>query len=384
MKRPALLIGSEWLPNRAGGLNRYFHGLCYALARSGRPARAVVTYVRPGQSGPIPIEAMAPEGTGLLQRLNGARVAALAAFDEGVSLANPHFALYAWPWLRHMARGTPLVVSFHGPWAGEMLAESRSPAHRLKATAAKAIERAVYLRADRCITLSHAFREVLTDGYGVLHSGVAVVPGGADLDPFKAAPPKDEARSRLGWPSDRKIVVCIRRLTRRMGIDLLISSAVQLRREIPGLLMLVSGRGHAESDLKAHADACGVSDVVRFLGFLPDEQLPLAYAAADLTVVPSVALEGFGLVIVESLASGTPAIATPVGGMPEALMGFPELVADAATAEALGVRLAAGLVHPECLPSPTECRAYAARFGWDHVLPELVSVWKDVGADVDG
>ena len=380
MARQALLIGSEWLPNQAGGLNRYFHGLCAALGREGVPASAVVTYLRPGQTGPIPVQPMAAEGVGLLARLNGARRAALAAIEDGVSLANPHFALYAWPWVRELPDHIPLVVNFHGPWADEMLAECRSWRCRLKAAAARAIERSVYRRADRCITLSRAFRDGMADRYDVPRWRIAVVPGGADLDPFLRAPSRSEARVRLGWPADRPIVLCVRRLTRRMGVDLLIKAAVDLRNHVSDLLVLIAGTGHAEAELRARVTTLGLEDAVRFLGFVPDGDLPLAYAAANVSVVPSVALEGFGLIIAESLASGTPAIATPIGGMPEALEGLPDLVADAATAEALTAGLRRALIQPDALPSPDECRAYAMRFGWQNVLPRILSVWHEAAA----
>ena len=379
---PALLVGSEWLPNRTGGLNRYFWGLSNALGDAGIGAIGLVTFLRPGQSGPIPIKPFAREGAGMLERIAGARSAALAAIEDGISVANPHFALYAWPWVRHVPHNVPLVVNFQGPWADEMLAECRSVRCRFKSAAARAIERSVYTRADRCITLSNAFREVLAVRFGVPRSRIAVVPGGVTLEPFLAAPSQSEARLKLGWPAEAKIAFCVRRLTRRMGVDLLIQATSDLRREVPDLLVIIAGTGHAEAELKAQAASAGLEDIVRFIGFLPDKQLPIAYAAADLTVVPSVALEGFGLILVESLASGTPAIATPVGGMPEVLSGFPDLVTEAATVEALAAKLRYALSGNVALPSPSECRAYAARFGWQRVLPALLAVWRDVGAEI--
>ena len=380
--RPALLIGAEWLPNQAGGLNRYFHGLCSALARAGVQASAIVTYLRHGQSGPIPLRSMAAEGASVLARLNGVRAAAMDAMEHGIALANPHFALYAWPWIRHLPHGVPLIVNFHGPWADEMLAERSDPRSCIKAAAARAMERSVYRHADRCITLSGAFKGVLTQRYGVSPQHISVVPGGVELEPFLQAPSRSEARARLGWPADRPIVLCVRRLTRRMGLDLLIETAARLRPTIPGLLVLIAGKGHAEAELKDRADSLGLNETVRFVGFVPDDELPLAYAAADISVVPSVTLEGFGLIIVESLASGTPAIATPVGGMPEVLSGMPDLIAEAANADALTSALSAALTKPDALPSRAECRTYAVPFGWNTVLPQLLRVWHLSGAEI--
>jgi glycosyltransferase involved in cell wall biosynthesis len=379
MSRPALLIGSEWLPNQAGGLNRYFHGLCGAVGRADIPASALVTFLRQGQTGPIPLRPMAHEGAGLLTRLHGARMMACEAMEQGIALANPHFALYSWPWLRELPDDVPLVVNFHGPWADEMLAERRDLRYRLKAAVARTLEMRVYRRADRCITLSGAFRDVLVERYGVPRRRVSVIPGGADLSPFLDAPARSEARSSLGWPENRPIVLCVRRLTRRMGVDMLIKAAVELRSMVPDVLVFIAGRGHAEADLHMLASSLELEQTVRFLGFMPDDRLPLAYAASDVSVVPSAALEGFGLIIVESLASGTPAIVTPVGGMPEVLSGFPGLVTKAPNSSAIAESLHAALTARDGLPARAECRAYALRFGWDCVLPRIMSVWRDAG-----
>ena len=76
---------------------------------------------------------------------------------------------------------------------------------------------------------------------------------------------------------------------------------------------------------------------VRMLGSSRDADLPLYYRAADLSVVPTVALEGFGLVAAESLAAGCPALVTPVGGLPSVVADLsPDLVLEDATPDSAG------------------------------------------------
>jgi len=74
-----------------------------------------------------------------------------------------------------------------------------------------------------------------------------------------------------------------------------------------------------ETPLREQARRCGVEDFVRFTGYIPDEELPSYYQMADLFVLPTTDLEGFGLVTVEALASGLPVLGTPVGGTREIL-----------------------------------------------------------------
>jgi glycosyltransferase involved in cell wall biosynthesis len=113
-------------------------------------------------------------------------------------------------------------------------------------------------------------------------------------------------------------------------------------------------------------------------GFVPEADLPALYAAADFSVVPTVALEGFGLVTVESLASGTPVLGTPVGATPEILSPLePQLVFEAPTAEAMAQRLTEVLSGRIRLPGREACREYAQRYGWDAVTPRILEVYRE-------
>jgi glycosyltransferase involved in cell wall biosynthesis len=373
-------IGAEWLPNRAGGMNRYFYGLVHAVARAGLNASAIVTYLRDGQQGPIRLMPMAREGAGVLERMRGARRRMREACAQGAELVNTHFALYAYPCMQEIPPQARLIVSFHGPWADEMLAEHDGLRWRMQAALARAIERRVYRRADRLITLSHSFAAIADERYGVAPDRIHVVPGGLDLGAYVRIPldAKREARRRLGWPDDRPIVLTVRRLARRMGLERLVDAACLLAPEFPRLLVLIAGKGPLEAELRSRIAARGVDNNVRLIGFVPDEELPLAYAAADLTVVPSVALEGFGLVSVESMAAGTPVIGTPIGGTTEVLSGISTaLLTASAETEAIAAKLREALSGKLAMPAPAECRRYALRFDWEAVWPNIERVWQE-------
>jgi glycosyltransferase involved in cell wall biosynthesis len=118
---------------------------------------------------------------------------------------------------------------------------------------------------------------------------------------------------------------------------------------------------------------------VKLAGFVPDANLPLAYRAADLSVVPSVALEGFGLVVLESLASGTPVLVTPVGGLPEVVNGLSkDLILDGSSANHLAQGLAARLSALDKLPSDAACQAYAkGNFDWPVIAKRVIDAYKN-------
>ena len=364
-----------WLPEQAGGLNRYYADLIRAL----RALDVRVTGLVAGsgdvreQSGGL-VRAFSPIQAPLPRRLLAVRrhcAAALAADAAAVPVA--HFALYALPCL-DLWRGRPLVAHFHGPWALESRTEGES---KLAVASKLAIERRVLRRAEHCIALSRAFASILETQYGVPAERIHVIPGGVDCDRFAVPESRDEARRRLGWPGDRPIVLVLRRLVRRMGLEDLIDAVALARTRVPELLLMVGGSGRLADELQARVNAQGLAEHVRFLGRVPEADLALAYRAATLTVVPTVALEGFGLVAVESLAAGTPVMATPVGGLPEVLQDLaPELVLPATGAPVLAEGLSAALTGGIRLPDGRRCGEFArARYDWPNVARRVRDVY---------
>jgi glycosyltransferase involved in cell wall biosynthesis len=294
---------------------------------------------------------------------------------EGYALVAAHFALNTFP-LLDLLDGCPLVIHFHGPWA---LEAEREGGGRLGANVRRAMERTVYRRGVLSITLSRAFARVLESGYGIPGERIRVVPGGVELAPFAELPSSGDARALLGWPEDRPVVLAVRRLVRRMGLEDLVEAADVVRRSRRDVLLLLAGSGPLHGKLEAQIRARGLDGHVRLLGRLRDDQLPLAYRAADLTVVPTVALEGFGLIAVESLAAGTPVLVTPVGGLPEVVAGLaPELVVEATGASALADALLRALRGDLRLPGSDACREYArAHYDSRQVALRVAEVYRE-------
>jgi glycosyltransferase involved in cell wall biosynthesis len=161
-----------------------------------------------------------------------------------------------------------------------------------------------------------------------------------------------------------------------MGIDILLQALVAVKAKVPDVWLAIAGKGALRPVLEQQARELGLQEQVQFLGYVPDEQLPVAYQAADLTVVPSQSLEGFGLILLESLACGTPVLSTPVGGMPEVLRPFqPALVTDSPDSDALAARLVELLTGKIPLPDRAACREYAAsNYDWKIISPKVRAV----------
>jgi glycosyltransferase involved in cell wall biosynthesis len=374
----ALQIGCVWPSEHGGGGDRVFADLARYLPGMGVDLEAVFAGAA-AVDGPMDatLSSFGALSDGTRARWLGARrVIADRAGSGRFDLVASHFALYASAatgWLRRL----PHVVHFHGPWAAESRQEGGG---RLSALAKWGIERAVYGTADRFIVLSQAFASLAARDYGVPPAQIRVVPGSADLPRFLVDATRAEARLTLGWPADRQVIVSVRRLVRRTGVDRLIEAMPAILAGRPGAVLYVGGTGPLLPALRQRVHDLGLDHHVTFLGFVPDEQLPLVYRAADLNVMPTTALEGFGLTVVEALAAGTPSIVTPVGGLPEILAPLaPDLVLRSAEVPEIARGVVDALTGRLWLPADTECRAFAAsRFSADLMARRVADVYEEV------
>jgi glycosyltransferase involved in cell wall biosynthesis len=180
------------------------------------------------------------------------------------------------------------------------------------------------------------------------------------------------------------VIVAVRRLVRRMGLENLIDAMAFVHRQSPDALLLIGGKGPLEGELRRRIQERNLEQHARLIGFIPDHQLPLAYRAADFSVVPTAALEGFGMIITESLACGTPCIGTDVGGIPEILRPFSEsLLFESPRASGLADRINAVLQGRITLPDEQACRAYAvSRFAWSRVTQQVLAVFRETQGGV--
>jgi glycosyltransferase involved in cell wall biosynthesis len=365
-----------WFAEEPGGLNRVYAGLLNTLAAGGTSIRGLVA----GRSVaacevPASLSFFAGREIPTLRRLQACRHAvrdALRGQQQGVVAA--HFSLYALPIL-DLLGGRRFVFHFHGPWSSESRAEHEG---RLNVVVKKMIESCVYRRADRFITLSSAFAGILERQYGIRSDRIFVVPGGVDADRYNVSSSRREAREKLNLPLDRPLIVSVRRLIHRVGLEGLIDAMAEVRKSAPEALLLIAGRGALHTELLARAAARGLQDRVRFLGFVAEDDLPLLYRACDLSVVPSVSLEGFGLPTIESLAAGTPVLVTPIGGLPETVTALdPALVVSDCGSGALADALRRALRDLNGLPSAERCARYVREhFDWPVVARKVLAVYE--------
>lgn len=330
-----------------GGLNRYVAALAAAL---GEQARTVT--VSPAD--PLPV-----------RLIDSARRARRLATDSDV--VHVHFALYAWwPVVVGSLRRHPLVVHVHGSWAAES-----SPGPAWVPAVKRRLERAVYRRANRVVVLSPAVRSLVEDRYAVDPNRVVELAPGVDREVFSHGP---DERAALGVPTDQPLVLTVRRLVARTGVDVLLTAMEQ----VPGAHLAVVGDGPERPRLEQQAVRARLVDRVTFAGRVPDADLPRWYRSAAVSVVPSLAHEGWGLVVDESLACGTPVVASRQGGLSTALVAAPGGLVPPGDPTALASRLRGALDGSAPLPSPEQCRAATDGRDWSAVAVATRQVYEQV------
>ncbi len=331
-----LMLGKGWFPSDIGGLDRYYRELLEHLPQ----AEGIV--VGPGADAPPRVTMVSATDASLARRLVAiARAASRRA--EHADVVDAHFALYAfWPVVLGSLRRKPLIVHFQGPWADENTAAGDGS--RWKRAARRRLERAVYRRASTVVTLTSAFRRIVVERYGVSPWRVQVERPGVDVERF-ALGDRGAARAALGLPEDAFVAVCVRRLVPRMGLEVLLDAWEH--DDARPRWLLIAGDGPLREALTARIRSGALRPSVRLLGRVPEEELLQLYRAADVNVVPTLAFEGFGLVVLEAAACGTPSVVTDAGGLPEAVQGAPGAQAvPAGEADALRGALGAAASNP--------------------------------------
>lgn len=371
-----LQVAMEWFPEYPGGLNRYYYDCAHYFHSADIQFEGLVAGQTNIELNSISrVTSFASFNASTIERWRKIRSQFKQLSAQGKhDLVVSHFALYTF-FLLDLIKDYPLVIHFHGPWALESDLEKSKP---VTIWLKKQVEQAVYNRSSQFVVLSQTFGDILHQEYKVPLEKINLIPGGVDINRFNINLSDAEARQQLGWDSERPIIFCIRRLAKRMGLENLIAAMLEVRNRFPDVLLYIAGEGILAESLKAQIAELELADHVKLLGYVSDEELPLCYRAANFSVVPTVALEGFGLIVVESLAAGTPVLGTPIGGIPEILRPFSEdLVFEGYKSEQLASGIIEALSGDRVLPSSQACLDYIkANYSWEAIAQKIKLVYQ--------
>ena len=278
------------------------------------------------------------------------------------------------------------MYAFHAPTPREIEIEAAKGKYGLYTPLVKVInrwvktkERQALAHAQVIIVRSKFMEEEMRQLYGEVGKGKIIrIPLGVDTQRFSFVEDLRAIRKDLGLPLNRPILLTVRRLAARMGLENLITAISRVVKQVSDVLLLIGGKGYLEKSLYAQVQKLHLESSIKFLGFISEENLPKYYQAADLFVLPTMALEGFGLVTIEALSCGTPVIATPVGANPEVLEPLgQEFLCQDTTPEALAEQIIWWLERGITPELRRRCRDYCeSNFRIEKVVSSIEKVLK--------
>jgi len=393
-----LMLADVFFPDTIGGAGKVVYHLALELSRRGHEIHVLTRNnygKRPYQQELAPnllvhrFFSSSKESLALFfreirnSRLQAKKLAQKVEFD----LLCTHQSLVAMgPLLSRQFREIPLIHYFHSPWHEEFLVKKQEDrtktGKRNKAIAflMRRIEERILFKATKVIVLSEYMRDKVSEIHNYPKDLMVKIPGGVDLDRYNLPTGgKTAAKDAVKVPLNKTVFLTVRNLVPRMGLETLIESFSQSSVLRDKGLLLIGGRGFLEDRLRAQVEIANLQDAVRFLGYIAEKDLPLFYQASDFFVLPTRELEGFGLVNLEAMASGTPVLGTPVGGIPEVIGLFDKRLIFGGTGwQDMKSKLEEVIERPDSFRfEPQGCRAFVeANFSWKKAADAFEGVAK--------
>lgn len=374
----------------AGGMNVYIHQLARELGNQGTTVdiytrrtnehqpgivqlspHVRVIHIQAGPLKPIPKGDLYTHLLTFAQRVD----------DFKISRGLQYEVLHSHYWLSgaagmQLARSwdIPHITMFHTLAHLKQLAHPGEPEPLIRLE----MERRLIKKVDRIIVATSDERMQMIRHCGATASQVDVIPCGVDLKLF-VPQNRQSARKKLGLKQDSPVLLFVGRLDPFKGPDLLLRAAAMMEEDAQTVIVGGKLTGDKElQHLRKLAAELKIGRRVQFLGAQPQQELPTIYSAADVTVIPSYH-ESFGLAAVESLACGTPVVATRAGGLTT-------IVRDGETGYLVprcpgffAERLDGLLRDPNVLAQMRlAARSSVLRFSWKNVAEQMHSLYGDV------
>ena len=200
---------------------------------------------------------------------------------------------------------------------------------------------------------------------------LVTMPNGVDLNLFQMRP-QALARDELGWP-EGPTLLSVGNLVENKGHHIAIEALAQLL----GFRLVIAGEGPERHALEILANKSQAASRIKFLGRVEQNQLAVCYSAADMLVLPS-SREGWPNVLLESMACGTPVVATSVGGIPE-------IVTSPSAGRLMPDQNVLSLVTAisdlwRNMPDPVRVRARAQDFSWNSTTEAQVRLFQEIAS----
>lgn len=351
-----LCLVSYEFPPAGGGEASYVEGLATALGGMGHEVTVIAPHAPESEAADTPFRVV-PVGRGRAP-IRGAGFLAeaeskVSAMARSGMIDLVHFTFDYPTFLVRLGRTVPSIATVHHLHKVEalsMLPYETSAAQKvlrlLRGSVLTTLEGNLARQCAAVIAVSGFTAGSVQRHLSIPKEKTHVVRNGIEVARFSRG---DPGRFRNEFPQlEEKMILFVGRLERSKGLNYLVSAFARVLSKIPDASLAIVGSGSEEylSELKLAARSAGVADRVVFAGRISQDLLPHAYAASSLVALPSL-MEGFGITLLESMASSRPCVATKVGAIPEILRnGETGILVRPADSEDLGDSMAALLSDP--------------------------------------
>jgi glycosyltransferase involved in cell wall biosynthesis len=382
-----LFLADVLFPDTIGGAGRVAHHLSLQLSKKGHEVHVLTRNPNGNLPSheksaanlylhrfPLPVK----EGMNLfLKEIMNARTEALRAYHETqFDLVCAHQGLVAFgPLLSSSFGRIPFVYFFHSLWPEEYSIKKRDIEDKTPLSTRgiaffmRKMEKRVLSKAMKIFVLSRYSAAQVASVHHLPNERVVMIPAGVELDRFRPSESgKNPVRIGFGIDLPKTVFFTVRNLVPRMGIENLIEAFNRSDILRKRALLLIGGEGFLKGPLQAVVKGSNLETSVKFLGRISEDDLPRYYQTADFFVLPTRELEGFGLVILEAMACGTPVLGTPIGAIPETVGIFEKnLLFEGIRSEDMKTKLEDVITRPEKYRfDPQICRKFVEeRYSWE-------------------
>jgi glycosyltransferase involved in cell wall biosynthesis len=388
-QRRVTMVTNAIMPDQLGGLQRYVAALAGAVALEGWE----VTVLTKRVSASLPSTEILSDGVRLHRYDTPTRQSptyvvgypvstfrATTGAALGSGLVHVHYPLQGF---MPAMSGRRFIHTFHAPIYREVLAE-HADRYALPAVLRRPLMRGARLgeaivarRAQATVVLSEFMRHELSKLAPRAAEMAVRLPAGVDTRLFSPGP------GIAAWDR-RPLLFTARRLVPRTGVEELVRAMPAVLSKLPSAHLAIAGEGPLRHQIAEVAAELGCHSQVQLLGHVSDAELRDWYRTADLFVLPTQELEGFGMSTAEALACGTPALGTPVGATPELLQRIdPRLVSRSCSSEDLA-RAIVDVMTTDGLLEDLAQKARADAVGtasWSAVARRHVQIYERVWAE---
>jgi len=246
----------------------------------------------------------------------------------------------------------------------------------------------IYQSCDHIVATTEEQNEILQSRYDVLDRHITVIPPGMDENRFSPVRQEEQEALRKKYGFKNKDVLIVSRIAENKGIDLIINSLPYLISLVPEARLMAAVGSEESSDfdneaierLNKIASENGVKDKIKWIQYIPDEDLPNFYRCASVFALPS-RYEPFGMVAIEAMACGTPSVITVHGGLANLFdFGNQALYADPFRPVEFGTMVAFPMIYPELAMELSVEGARFARqnFGWTGIARRTIALMNTI------